>query len=389
MVSISSNFIKKFQPVTPFFVYDMRVIRRQFLKLKQSLPGNPKIFYSVKTNPHEKILRFIKNLRLRVEITSGGELLKARKVGFPFSKIIFTGPGKTDQELFDSIRGGIYLIIAESFTEIQRINAIAKMFNKKQDILLRINTKFRISERHSMRSLTGIPSKFGIDEEDLSGVIQYANKFKNIRIRGFHSYPASGVLQYKRLLKYIEHFFSASRQMFSEIPNGEPNIIDIGVGLGVNYSGREKEGLELKKYGCGFGRLIKKYDFMDKKIIMEVGRFLVAESADYITKVLDIKKSRGIKFIIVDGGINHLSRAGVLHEGHLIKVLNQEKKSKTERADIVGRLSYPSDFISKNVSISPCKIGDLIAVRNVGAYGLTAGMVNFSSQPLPVEYFLK
>lgn len=387
MALININFIKKEKVVPPFFVYDLNIVKNQFFKLKKTLPSNCKVFYSVKTNPHSLFLKTVKDLGLGAEITSGGELEKARKTKIPCSKIIFTGPGKTNEDLVAAVKCGVFLIIIESLTEAETIDKIARRLNIVQDILIRVNTRFHINERHSMRSLSGLPTKFGVDEEILLSVVQRIAKLKNLNLRGLHSYPASGVVDYRLLLVHVEQFFVITKRIFGEVKK-DFSIIDVGAGLGVNYSNNKNKNCKIEKYGTGLKKLIKKYYLDDKMIILEIGRFLVAESGDYVVKILDVKVSRGVKFVVVDGGINHLSRACVLERGHKMELLTKKKRGSLEKVTVVGSLLYPSDIISNDVFLPSCQRGDCLIIRNTGAYGLTTGMINFSSHDPAAEYFL-
>jgi diaminopimelate decarboxylase len=373
---------------TPFFIYDFSKIKKQFAKLNKALPSNINIFYSVKTNPSLAILKFIRRLGLGAEITSAGELLAVQEVGFPSEKIIFTGPGKTNEELEKAIRSGIYLIIAESLKEMERIERISQNLKKNQNILIRINlSQFIKSGSYKM---SGGSQKFGVDEEMVENIILRAPDFKNTKLLGIHFYGASGVLDYNIILENIKIFLNLIKKI-ETATKFRFSIIDMGLGLGVNSyisSGVDKKN-DISDFGKALKILLRTSDFNNRKIILEIGRFLVAEAGSYITKIIDIKESRGRKFVIVDGGMNHLARAGLEPESHCISIIKRNyRNAPSEKVDIAGPLATPTDILTRNALLPKPAIGDLIIINKAGAYGFTSGMLYFSTRPLPAEYAL-
>jgi len=378
---------------TPFFIYDFSKIQEQFTKLEKVLPSKVSIFYSVKTNPSLAILKFIQRLGLGAEITSSGELSAVQRVEFPSEKIIFTGPGKTDEELEKAIRNGVYLIIAESLKEIERIERISRNLKKNQSILMRINLSQSI--KNGTYKMSSGPQKFGIDEEVVENVILRASDFKNIKLLGVHFYGASGISNYSIISKNIKFFLNLIRKV-ELTTKFRFSIVDMGLGLGVNShisSGLNKKN-NINEFGRALKILLKTTGFNDRKIILEIGRFLVAGAGSYVAKVIDIKESRGRKFIIIDGGMNHLARAGLEPESHYIGIIKRSyikyspRNASSEKVDIAGPLATPTDILIRNTFLPAPAIGDLVIINKVGAYGFTSGMLYFSSRPLPAEYAL-
>lgn len=373
---------------TPFFIYDFSLIEKRFRSLKGALPSRVSIFYSVKANPTLAILKFIQHLGLGVEVSSAGELSAVKKLGFHPGRIIFTGPGKTDDELEMAVKAGIYLIVVESLAEAERINKIARKFVRNQDILVRLNMALGATD--SGYVMSGGSQKFGVDEESANDVVSRITAFKNVNLSGLHFYGASGVLNYQSILNAVNNFFRRIKKIESFLKINFP-VIDIGGGFGVNYASAKINNQQenIKQFGRKLMSLFKNYNFDHRKIILEVGRFFVAEAGSYVTRVIDIKESRGKKIVIVDGGMNHLARVGLAGEGHNIEVIGSGRKTeRQEKVDIAGPLPTPTDILSRNVRLSRVRLNDLIVINKAGAYGLTAGMLYFSSRPLPAEYAL-
>lgn len=385
---INLNLVKKNKLRLPFFIYKESIIEKRFLKLKRSLPKNFKIFYSVKANPNIHILRIIKKLGANVEISSGGELSLVLKVGFSPEQIVFTGPGKTDEELKRALTKRIYLIIVESLNELIRIEKIAHGLNIKQKILLRVNPIFFVHRPGHMKfNFSGEGQKFGIDENCLPAIIKYLRKFKNIELQGLHLFPGTNIQNEKIVLDYTEQIFKIVKDLELKFFINS-SVIDIGGGIGINYSSNVNKEFNLNKLFYGFKKLIDKYKFRNRKIILETGRFLVGESGEYIAQVVDIKKSGNKKFVIVDGGRNHLSSAALLNVDHKVELLNKEYSSGKEVVDLVGNLNTSQDIISKTYISRKVKIGDLLSVKNQGAYGFSVGWILFCSRSIPQEYLL-
>ncbi len=384
---IDLNLIKKYKLKPPFFIYKKSVIEKQFLKLRKFLPKNFEIFYSVKSNPNIHVLKIFKNLGAKAEISSGGELKTVLKAGFCSNDVIFTGPGKTNEELESTLKNKIRLIIVESLNEIERIEKIAKKLKVKQNLLLRINPSFCIDQSQTMLfRLSGRGQKFGVDEPYIPEIINKFKKLKNVNLVGLHFFSASNIFDEKLIIRNTEYLFKIVQNLESKFSINFP-VVDVGGGLGIGYSSDPKE-INLKKLSLGFSKLVKKYGFDDKKFILETGRFLVGESGEYVARVIDNKTSYGEKFVIIDGGKNHLSLAALLEKGHCVEVLNKKRSNKKDLVNLVGNLNTSHDYISKTKLPKDIRIGDLVSIKNTGAYSFSVGWMFFSSRPIPGEYLL-
>ncbi|MBU2264658.1 hypothetical protein KJ784_00535, partial [Patescibacteria group bacterium] len=311
------NIMKKYGLQPPYFIYNEKKIKSNLLKFREMLPKNFDIYYSIKANPNHVILNIFRQLGVGAEISSGGELDLVKNAGFVTNRIIFTGPGKTTRELERAILSKIYLIIVESLNEIKRINKIASKLKIKQKILIRINPLIFCAQPDSMFPMIGGGQKFGIDEEEILNLIKAILLFENIDISGFHFFTGSNIFDEQVIINNTEHLFKLvnSYELFFK---RKFSIIDIGGGLALNYSQENNKHFDIKKLTKGLSFLVEKYNLKDKNIIIESGRFLVGESGEYIVEVVDVKISRGETFVIINGGVNHISRATLAKNGHEI-----------------------------------------------------------------------
>jgi diaminopimelate decarboxylase len=377
-----------------FYLYNLDDISDK-LDLLNLRPKNISLYYAMKANSNKDILQHIKkhsNIQ-GVEIASIGELNKARNYFSP-NEIIFTGPGKTQRELEESIKEGIRLINIESLVEAYRINSIAASKHLDPiDILVRINTNYHLDG--SLTNMAGESTKMGIDEDIMRSTLNHINSLDSLNIKGFHVFTASGVLDYKNLIDYARYVFDLV-QCFEKDNNQFIKIIDFGGGFGIDYSGNEKK-FDTINYFNKISELISSYDFQNKEFILELGRYIVGESGYYVAEIIDIKNSKGKKHIVASGGVNHLrlpSASGINQPVDIIKMNNLPiYKNQTyvdnEVIDIGGPLCFSEDKIAKDVLIKSANIGDLVVVSKTGAYGYSVSSLDLLSHPRPPEYVIQ
>lgn len=378
-----SKLLKEFD--TPIYIYDGGIIREKFLRIKKAF-DRFNIFYSLKANPNVSICSLFKSLGANAEVASMGELYFALRVGFKPQNIIFVGPGKTDEELEYAIHNNIYAIVAESTNELERINELSKRLNKDINVLIRINTQERAKSTVE-ETMAGGPSKLGIDQEKVIESIKRLN-LRSVRIIGIHIYTASQVLDVGSLIESARRTLALACY-YAESLNFRLQCVDFGGGFGVPYSEDEME-LDIRYLAGEVKRMIKEESLGNKDVrfIYELGRYLVAESGVYITKVIDIKESRDKKFLITDGGINHQGRPTLMGVEHPVLMLNKHNQKKKERVEIGGPLCTSQDIIAKDVLVPEPEIGDIIGVFNSGAYGFSYSLLNFLSHPWPPEILI-
>lgn len=378
----------------PCFVYKMIEVEKQINKLQSEKLPTIDIFYAMKANPLESILNLVLEKGLGVETTSIGEMEKALSTGFTSHRMLLTGPGKTGQTLDYAIRNDIGFVIIESEREAQEVNRLVGKYAKKQPILLRISPKDMIPGQDLQEGFAlfgGKPVKYGFDEESLLQVIPAIMRMPNIQLNGIHVFAASGVQDYHYLIEHVDKIFNLGQQ----IQNSSISVpvIDFGGGFGYAHDGSYE--FDIGAYFSALGNLVKKYNFEDKHLFLELGTYIVAPSGNYITEIVDVKYSRGEYFIIVDGGIHHLLRPSLV-SNHIIQVYDVngepiDDKAKT-KVTVVGNLCYPLDILARDVEIRldaknlERLIGGRVAVFNCGAYGENFSARGFSMHNNPNIY---
>ena len=377
------------------YFYDLNTIDENINNLKNNLPRQVDLYYAMKANNNKDVLKHISSndYVCGIEIASYGELkqaLKCRKG----KDILFTGPGKTELELESAIKSGIRYINVESIIEAIRINKIAKKLNiPKVNILVRINTNHAITGK--VEQMGGISTKLGIDENDCIESIKYIdNNLSRVNIKGIHVFAASGVLDDNSLIESNEYIFKLAVKIEKAI--GHISTIDFGGGLGIDYTDRNRI-FNIERYGKNLKDLIDKYKFNHKEIIVELGTYLVGNAGYYTAKIIDIKKVKGKKHIIMAGGINHSGLQLEMRRMNPIYIIrmNEEKIYEKqvdvlkEKVDISGPLCLSADKLCWDVFVKEASIGDIVVFFQSGAYCYGEGLHEFLSHLYPNEVIIK
>ena len=366
--------IKKYQ--TPLYVYSYNKLKNNYKKLTNILKKN--IYYSVKANSNQAIISLFSKLGSGIDVVSGEELQRALKAKVNPNKIIFEGVGKSKDDLRLAIKKNIRQINIESVDEIKIINQLAKFLKRKINIGIRINPN--IDGKTNKKISTGLDhNKFGINLKDLKKTIDKIKSSSNINFVGISCHIGSQIFSlsvYKRLfLKMIEleKFFTKNGLVLKHL--------DLGGGSGYYYAKKIK--FDLYK----FSRLINKYfSNVDYEISFEPVRFLTANSGFLITKILMIKSSRKINFIVVDAGMNTLIRPALYNEMH--NIFSPKKNKGKKKYSIVGPICETSDTFAKEIVLPKQSIDDILIIEDVGAYGSSMSS-NYNSKVLPAEILIK
>jgi len=373
------------------YIYDTSEMRNKIAHLTQIMPAGVEVFYAMKANPHAAFLAAALTANAKgIEIASLGEAEKAVAAGFKGSQLIYTGPGKSKEELAWAVDNNIRTIHIESLTEAFRLNGIAAEAGKKQDILLRINADFDIHEAQT--TFSGGSKKFGIDEEKLADMLPQILALKSLNFRGLHVYAASGVLNVADLLKNCELVFAMAKQIETDHPEVICDIIDFGGGFGVDYL-ESNHDFDPQAYADGLQALIERYSYQGRTFFLELGRYLAADSGWFCTEILDIKDSRGKKQVICAGGINHFRRPAALSINHPLAIVDMQKPAlfpaqesiRNESVYFGGPLCTGADKLANNVFVEHADIGDIAIFGLAGAYGLTMSNMEFLSHERPQE----
>jgi diaminopimelate decarboxylase len=375
---------------TPLFVYSAAIAERKLGMLKAALPRDFSIAYSVKANPQPAYLNLFLAQGCSLEVASAGELYQALNAGCGTERILFAGPGKTESELEFALSRGIGEIHAESFTEIRRIGALCRRLNKRARVALRINQSSE-GQGGAMR-MGGKPAPFGIDEEALDEAIACLQTESSLVFSGVHVFTGTQILDHNILISQYQRGLDIARRAAARSGQAIATL-DFGGGLGIPYFSHEHS-LDLNSLGRGlrelFAGIRDEACFEHTNFLIEPGRFLVGESGVYLTRVIDIKVSRGKKFLITDGGMHHhLAASGNLGQtikrNYPVAIVNKLDEPLAESVDIVGPLCTPLDVLARGVTLPAAEIGDLIGVFQSGAYARSASPLGFLSHPAPAE----
>ena len=377
--------VKQFK--TPLYVYDAGIIARKYHRLREAMPPHVQVFYAVKSNPNLAVIRILAEIGCGFDVASIGELAAMKKLGIQGSRIVFTGPGKSDEEIRSAMELGIYSFNCESENEIHRINDAAKKEKIKIKIGLRINTDYAIQEKIKMIGGTEA-KKFGIDEDQIFDVIDRVKQLEYIKIVGIHVFNAAQVLDHIELAANSRNILRLAEEIISQ-KNLALEYLDIGGGLGIPYAETEKE-LDVFALGKEFQVLRSEFPLLENVTwIVEPGRYLSGEFGVMLTKVIDVKTSRGVRFVITDAGINHFLRPALIQQNHPVFIANKFDQASGQTYRIEGPLCTSLDCIGRDVLLPEPAIGDILAFFNAGAYGFTESMPYFLSHAVPAEVMIR
>lgn len=377
---------------TPAYIYNIKEIKNRCMLLQNSLSNKIELFYSEKANPNLSLLDKIKNYVKGIEVASKRELENALETGFLPENIIFVGPGKTYDEIKYAIKNNIYNIICESDLELEIVNEIGRKMKKKIKCSIRINPISNI--KGNRMKMGGASKPFGIDEEKIPITIKIAKKYNFINIIGFYIYRGTQNLDIESICMGYEETFKFALK-YQKILNHSIEFIGLGGGYGIPYFEGDKEldmNLLEKKINSILNLYVHKFS-NSVRIISESGRYIVATSGKFITKILYKKKSRKKIFLIVDGGTNFFSISSgmgcFLKRNFPFSIVQKNENLLTELATIVGPLCTPTDQLTYNQNIPISEVGDFVIFENAGAYGLTASPVLLLSHELPKEILIE
>jgi diaminopimelate decarboxylase len=379
---------------SPLYVYDGDVIQRRYRALLAALGGFGSVYYSIKANPNPAVAALLVEAGAGLEIASGGELLLAEAAGARPENILFAGPGKGAAELELAIARGIGEIHLETFEEIDMVAALAAAQGKTAHVAIRINPS-AAAQGGAMR-MGGKPAAFGFDEEIISEVLQAIARHPSLRLTGVHLYAGTQILDAEVLVTQWAYGLKLARQV-GEMTGAPVARIDLGGGLGVPYHDGDKT-LDLDAVAQGARRLDAERGadpwLAGSQVLIEPGRYLTGPAGVYLSRVRAVKASRGQRFIIGDGGMHHhLAASGnlgqVIKRDYPIVAAGRMTDANLSPATVVGPLCTPLDTLGRQATLPVLAAGDLIAILQSGAYGLSASPAGFLSHPMPAEVLVR
>jgi len=368
-----SNIAKK--EGTPFYIYSENQIKENYIKFVNTFKKiKPLVCFAAKSNSNLSILRSLGKLGAGTDVVSIGELLKALKAGIKANKIVFSGVGKTEEELKIAINKKILLINCESESEARIINKIAKRSNKKVSIGFRLNPDID-AKTHKKISTGKANNKFGISIKNFSFFFKEIKKLKNIKLEALSVHIGSQILTdipYKKVLIVLSKL----------IKNLNLNLkyIDLGGGFGINYSKKDKP-INLKKYSNLVHSFSKK---INCKIIFEPGRSIVGNAGILVSKIQYIKNGANKKFIVLNAGMNDFMRPALYDAQHDIVPITKTSKKIKGVVEFVGPICESTCKFGKYKNYQKISENDFVAIANVGAYGASLSS-NYNTRPLIAE----
>ena len=358
--------IDKFQEIqTPFYYYDTAVLRKTLKTINEEAGKheNFEVHYAVKANANPKVLNIICQAGLGADCVSGGEIQAATNAGFPASKIVYAGVGKSDWEINLGLEKGIFCFNVESIPELEVINELAEKQGKVAQVCFRINPN--VGAHTHANITTGLAeNKFGIAMEDMENVIEEAAQMKNIKFLGLHFHIGSQILDmgdFEALCNRINELQDQLESHHIVVKN-----INVGGGLGIDYNHPNRVPIpDFKAYFDTYAKFLKLRE--GQKLHFELGRAVVGQMGSLITKVLYVKQGTAKQFAIVAAGMTDLIRPALYQAYH--KIENISSNEPEETYDVVGPICESSDVFAKAIDINKTHRGDLIALRSAGAYG--------------------
>jgi diaminopimelate decarboxylase len=368
---------------TPLYVYSAQQIRHRYQLFAQAFAPRPHtICYAVKANSSLAILRLLAEQGAGFDIVSGGELERVRKASKPaLKKVVFSGVGKQIWEIDAALRANILLFNVESEAEIHLLAARAEALGKTARFALRVNPDV-FAETHPYISTGLSEHKFGIDINAARALYRKAAKLKGLDPAGVSVHIGSQIRKVAPFAAALTRVTS----LIADLRRDGHNIryVDAGGGLGIDYGTAASDPADqIEKYAAA---LTKGLSVEPAHLLLEPGRFIVAQAGALLTRVLYVKKNGTKTFVITDAGMNDLIRPALYHAHHEIIPIRQPAKSSAaqSKADVVGPVCESGDFFARDRALPPVKPGDLVLLLDAGAYGMSQTS-NYNTRPRPAE----
>ena len=370
------NILKKNK--TPFYIYSENQITYNFLKFANTFrKTNPLICFAAKSNSNSNILGILGRLGAGADVVSGGELLKALKAGIKPNKVVFSGVGKTEEELKIAINKKILLINCESESEAKLVNNLAKKLKKKVSIGFRLNPNVD-AKTHKNISTGKAENKFGLSIKNFKIFLKTINYFKNIKLDALSVHIGSQILNDAPFRKTLNVIGKLIKELKLNL-----KYVDLGGGFGINYTDKEKP-INLNKYSKLVHNFAKK---LKCRIIFEPGRSIIGNTGLLISKIQFIKKGTNKNFIILDAGMNDFMRPALYEAFHKIIPISKKSSRMKDKIEFVGPICESTCKFGVYKNYPKVNENDFVAITNVGAYGSSLSS-NYNTRPLIAEILI-
>jgi diaminopimelate decarboxylase len=371
---------------TPLFVYDRSLIGRRIAQFRAVMPDNVALHYAVKANPYQPLLEWLISYVDGFDLASGGELATLEHAGGLVLPVSFAGPGKRESELVQAIESGVTINL-ESEGETARALAIAERLGITPKLAVRVNPPFAL--KGAGMKMGGLSSPFGVDAERVPALVRRLID-GGADWRGLHVYAGSQLLHAEPLIETQRLTVDLAARIATEVGEAPPEL-NLGGGFGIPYASTDTA-LEVDSVGHALGETLSAAPdrLADTRYAIELGRWLVGEAGVYLTRVVDVKDSGGRRFVVTDGGLQHMLAATgnfgqLLRRNYPIANATKFGEEPSQEVTVTGCLCTPLDLLGDEVMLPPVDVGDVIAIFCAGAYGLTASPQAFLSQPAARE----
>ena len=362
---------------SPVYVYSAATIRDRYARLTTALAGVPhRIHYSLKANSSRGLLALLRSLGSGADVVSGGELFRARRVGFGPSDIVFGGVGKTRDELRDAVAAGVLLINVESEGELRLLDEVAREAGRVAPVAIRVNPEISVETAHAYIKTGEKGNKFGVPHDEVLELARLAHALPNVAFLGLDMHVGSQLSHLQPYERGTERLVALCEQLRAE---GIDSLryLDVGGGLAVRYDAETPP--DLSRFAEIMTGVAQRTGL---RLILEPGRFLVGDSAVLVTEVLYRKESGGKSYVITDAGMTELLRPSHYNAYHRIEAVRPAAGEVV--ADVVGPVCESGDFLALDRAVADVPPGDLLAVHGAGAYGYAMAM-NYNSRRRPPE----
>lgn len=371
---------------TPFYAYDRHKITERIGLLRQHLPTEIQLHYAMKANPMPAVVQLLAGLVDGIDVASVGEMKIALDTPLPPDKISFAGPGKKKHELTCAIAAGVILNM-ESEQEMMLIAQCGERLGTTPKVAIRVNPDFEL--KSSGMKMGGGSKPFGVDAERVPDMLKQLHAL-GLELIGFHIFSGSQNLNAESIQEAHTKTIQLGIQLAEQAP-ASVKLLNIGGGFGVPYFPGDRA-LNLSVIGENLQKLMPliRRQLPQAQIVIELGRYMVAEAGIYVCRVLERKLSRGHTFLITDGGLHHhLAASGnfgqVIRKNYPVIIGNKVHGTEKEVVSVVGPLCTPLDILADRLSMTKASIDDLVVVLQSGAYGMTASPTAFLNHPIPTE----
>jgi diaminopimelate decarboxylase len=365
---------------TPTYVYSRAAVLGNYSRLEQSLASVPSLIcYSVKANSNLRILNLLRQGGAGFDVVSGGELARALRAGALPHQIVFSGVGKTAEEIDAGLSAGIEMFNVESAGELELLDNRARALSRPTRIAIRVNPEVE-ARTHPYISTGQIIHKFGVPKDEALDLYRRAAHSSHLEIYGVACHIGSQILEVAPFLKALDEILSVAAQLETE--GVRVQYLDLGGGYGIPYA--DEQPFDFDALGRGLAEHLQATRY---RLILEPGRALVGNAGVLLTRVLYVKRNRLKNFIVVDAGMNDLMRPTLYGSYHEIIPVRHHQENGLQ-ADVVGPLCETGDFLAQDREMPEIEPGELLAILDAGAYGFALSS-NYNTRPRPAEVLVQ